>query len=107
MKKENKISIEDEERIKSNTYINAIHKDCNKVTQEMAYYKISTLETMQDELRNYILFTVITYNLINMYPESLSSLKVAIEEVEKYEETQVNNREHLEYIRMLKLENKI
>ena len=42
-----------------------------------------------------------------MYPESLSSLKVAIEEVEKYEETQVNNREHLEYIRMLKLENKI
>ena len=107
MKNENKISIEDEERIKRNTYINAIHKDCNKVTQEMAYYKISTLETMQDELRNYILFTVITYNLINMYPESLSSLKVAIEEVEKYEETQVNNREHLEYIRMLKLENKI
>ena len=37
----------------------------------------------------------------------MNAREMFIEEVEKYEETQVNNREHLEYIRMLKLENKI
>lgn len=103
LKFENKISKEDEEKIRNRAFYKAIKSDAVKVKIEMYYYETYFFDKMDDEMRNYFLNIVITVPLMRMYLGNEELVHKITEEIEN--EEKFISHEYEEYYMLLKKDN--